>query len=211
VLETGMFMRVGTTKEIETDVRLIAATNRDPEQAVLEGKLRLDLYHRLNVFPISLPPLRDRGKDVELLAQAFLDELNERHSTKKHFPAAVKEMLMSYPWPGNVRELKNYVQRAHIMSGTDSDSTATVPLQITLSKPAAGTSITIPFGTSLAEADRQLILATLEQCGGVKTRAAEILGISLKTLYNRLVEYGNDAREDGDAADESRALGGADA
>src|SRR5579859_729142 len=131
VLETGMFMRVGTTKEIETDVRLIAATNRDPEQAVLEGKLRLDLYHRLNVFPISLPPLRDRGKDVDLLAQAFLDELNERHSTKKHFPAAVKEMLMSYPWPGNVRELKNYVQRAHIMSGTDSDSTATVPLQIT--------------------------------------------------------------------------------
>ena len=78
-------------------------------------------------------------------------------------------------------------------------------------KPAAGTAITIPFGTSLAEADRQLILATLEQCGGVKTRAAEILGISLKTLYNRLVEYGNDAREDGDAADESRALGGADA
>jgi len=211
VLETGMFMRVGTTKEIETDVRLIAATNRDPEQAVLEGKLRLDLYHRLNVFPISLPPLRERGKDVELLAQAFLDDLNEKHTTKKHFPPAVKEMLLSYPWPGNVRELKNYVQRAHIMSGTDSDSTATVPLQITLSKPAAGTAITIPFGTSLAEADRQLILATLEQCGGVKTRAAEILGISLKTLYNRLVEYGNDAREEGDSADESRALGGADA
>ncbi len=78
VLETGMFMRVGTTKELETDVRLIAATNRDPEQAVLEGKLRLDLYHRLNVFPINLPPLRERGKDVELLAQAFLDELNAR-------------------------------------------------------------------------------------------------------------------------------------
>ncbi|AUT68977.1 sigma-54-dependent transcriptional regulator [Paraburkholderia hospita] len=213
VLETGMFMRVGTTKEIETDVRLIAATNRDPEQAVLEGKLRLDLYHRLNVFPISLPPLRERGKDVELLAQAFLDDLNEQHTTKKHFPPAVKEMLLSYPWPGNVRELKNYVQRAHIMAGTDSDSTATVPLQISLSKPTAGTAITIPFGTSLAEADRQLILATLEQCGGVKTRAAEILGISLKTLYNRLVEYGNDAgRADGDdVSDESQALGKADA
>ncbi|MBV8628314.1 MAG: sigma-54-dependent Fis family transcriptional regulator [Paraburkholderia sp.] len=211
VLETGMFMRVGTTKEIETDVRLIAATNRDPEEAVAEGKLRLDLYHRLNVFPISLPPLRERGKDVDLLAQAFLDELNERHSTKKHFPPAVKDMLLSYPWPGNVRELKNYVQRAHIMSGADSDTTATVPLQISLSKPAAGTAITIPFGTSLAEADRQLILATLEQCGGVKTRAAEILGISLKTLYNRLVEYGNDARvADGEADDESRALGDAD-
>ncbi|WP_322105892.1 sigma-54 dependent transcriptional regulator [Paraburkholderia sp. J41] len=207
VLETGMFMRVGTTKEIETDVRLIAATNRDPEQAVAEGKLRLDLYHRLNVFPINLPPLRERGKDVELLAQAFLDELNERHGTKKQFPNAVREMLAAYPWPGNVRELKNYVQRAHIMSGNDGDLTATVPLQISLSKPLAGTAVTIPFGTSLADADRQLILATLEQCGGVKTRAAEILGISLKTLYNRLVEYGNEGGGKGDAP--ARVAGGA--
>jgi DNA-binding NtrC family response regulator len=206
VLETGMFMRVGTTKEIETDVRLIAATNRDPEQAVEEGKLRLDLYHRLNVFPISLPPLRERGKDVELLAQAFLDELNERHGTKKQFPAAVREMLAGYPWPGNVRELKNYVQRAHIMAGAEGDLTAAVPLQISISKPVAGTAVTIPFGTSLADADRQLILATLEQCGGVKTRAAEILGISLKTLYNRLVEYGN---ENGKGEAPARAAGGA--
>ncbi|WP_028219332.1 sigma-54-dependent transcriptional regulator [Paraburkholderia oxyphila] len=206
VLETGMFMRVGTTREIETDVRLIAATNRDPEQAVEEGKLRLDLYHRLNVFPISLPPLRERGKDVELLAQAFLDELNERHGTKKQFPAAVREMLGGYPWPGNVRELKNYVQRAHIMAGAEGDLTAAVPLQISISRPVAGTAVTIPFGTSLADADRQLILATLEQCGGVKTRAAEILGISLKTLYNRLVEYGNESGK-GEAA--ARVAGGA--
>ncbi|CAB3683541.1 sigma-54-dependent transcriptional regulator [Trinickia soli] len=203
VLETGMFMRVGTTKEIETDVRVIAATNRDPEEAVLEGKLRLDLYHRLNVFPISLPPLRERGNDVWLLAQAFLEEFNERHGTRKQFPPAVRDMMLSYPWPGNVRELKNYVQRAFIMAGPDADSTAAVPLQISLSKPSAGTAVTIPFGTSLATADRQLILATLEQCGGVKTRAAEILGISLKTLYNRLVEYGEDAK----SASESDAAG----
>ncbi len=205
VLETGMFMRVGTTKEIETDVRLIAATNRDPEQAVAEGKLRLDLYHRLNVFPISLPPLRERGKDVELLAQAFLDELNERHGTKKQFPPAVRETLLTYPWPGNVRELKNYVQRAHIMSSAEGELTAAVPLQISLSRPMAGTAVTIPFGTSLADADRQLILATLEQCGGVKTRAAEILGISLKTLYNRLVEYGNEPAGKGGVDTEPRA------
>ncbi|MGN6318520.1 sigma-54-dependent transcriptional regulator [Trinickia sp.] len=206
VLETGMFMRVGTTKEIETDVRVIAATNRDPEEAVLEGKLRLDLYHRLNVFPISLPPLRERGNDVWLLAQAFLDELNDRHGSRKQFPPAVKDMMLSYPWPGNVRELKNYVQRAFIMAGPDADSTAAVPLQISLSKPSTGTAVTIPFGTSLAMADRQLILATLEQCGGVKTRAAEILGISLKTLYNRLVEYGEDAKSaagEGDPAGET--------
>jgi DNA-binding NtrC family response regulator len=205
VLETGMFMRVGTTKEIETDVRVIAATNRDPEEAVLEGKLRLDLYHRLNVFPISLPPLRERGNDVWLLAQAFLEELNERHGSRKQFPPAVRDMMLSYPWPGNVRELKNYVQRAFIMAGPDADSTAAVPLQISLSKPSTGTAVTIPFGTSLAMADRQLILATLEQCGGVKTRAAEILGISLKTLYNRLVEYGEDAKStsESDAAGET--------
>ncbi|MFC5430458.1 sigma-54-dependent transcriptional regulator [Paraburkholderia denitrificans] len=211
VLETGMFMRVGTTREIETDVRLIAATNRDPEQAVAEGKLRLDLYHRLNVFPINLPPLRERGKDVGLLAQSFLDELNERHGTKRQFPAAVREMLAAYPWPGNVRELKNYVQRAHIMASADGDLTAAVPLQISLSKSMAGTAVTIPFGTSLADADRQLILATLEQCGGVKTRAAEILGISLKTLYNRLVEYGNE-RGKGEADDHAptHVTGGAD-
>ncbi|WJF89400.1 sigma-54 dependent transcriptional regulator [Paraburkholderia bonniea] len=196
VLETGMFMRVGTTREIETDVRLIAATNCDPEQAVLEGRLRLDLYHRLNVFPIGLPPLRERGKDVELLAQAFLDELNEQHSTRKHLPETLREMLLGYAWPGNVRELKNYLQRAYIMSSVDSTEVAMVPLQISLARPAAGTAVTIAFGTSLAQADRQLILATLEQCGGVKTRAAEVLGISLKTLYNRLVEYNQEAQAD---------------
>ncbi|MGI4985127.1 MAG: sigma-54-dependent transcriptional regulator [Janthinobacterium lividum] len=209
VLETGVFMRVGTAKEIETDVRLIAATNRDPEEAVLDGKLRLDLYHRLNVFPIQLPPLRERGKDVQLLAESFLGGLNERYSTQKTFPATGLDSMMSYGWPGNVRELKNYVQRAYIMAPTDSINTAAVPLQISLSKPAVGTAVTIPFGTSLAEADRQLILATLDQCGGVKTRAAEILGISLKTLYNRLVEYGDDARNaaagESDAAAEAGA------
>jgi DNA-binding NtrC family response regulator len=203
VLETGVFMRVGTTKEIETDVRVIAATNRDPEDAVLEGKLRLDLYHRLNVFPVKLPPLRERGKDVDLLAQRFLDELNERYSTQKTFPAANREALLTHPWPGNVRELKNYVQRAYIMAGADAENTAAVPLQISLSKPATGTAVTISFGTSLADADRQLILATLEQCGGVKTRAAEILGISLKTLYNRLVEYGEGAKNEAAAAAEA--------
>ncbi|MFD1029104.1 sigma 54-interacting transcriptional regulator, partial [Paraburkholderia sabiae] len=201
VLETGMFMRVGTTKEIETDVRLIAATNRDPEQAVLEGKLRLDLYHRLNVFPIGLPPLRERGKDVELLAQSFLNELNEQHGTTKRFPPAVLEMMLSNAWPGNVRELKNYVQRAYIMSGPDSDSTATVPLQISLTSGKLRARIDIPFGTSLDEADRRLILATLEHCGGVKTRAAEVLGISLKTLYNRLVDYREAEAEESDEGD----------
>ncbi|KAG0165052.1 hypothetical protein DFQ30_009023 [Apophysomyces sp. BC1015] len=190
-----LFLDEITEMPIELQAKLL--------RAVVEGKLRLDLYHRLNVFPISLPPLRERGKDVGLLAQSFLDELNQRYGTDKHFPPSVKETLLSYLWPGNVRELKNYVQRAYIMAQADSSTTASVPLQISLSKPSAGTAVTIAFGTSLAEADRQLILATLEQCGGVKTRAAEILGISLKTLYNRLVGYGDDARSGsgGDAGD----------
>jgi transcriptional regulator with PAS, ATPase and Fis domain len=193
VLETGVFMRVGTTREITTDVRVIAASNRNPDRAVAEGKLRLDLYHRLNVFPIHLPPLRERGNDVELLARSFLDELNRQYGTARHFPPEVEAMLMSYTWPGNVRELKNYVQRAHVMSAPEADVTANVPLQVSLSTRDAHSTVTIPYGTSLAEADRELILATLAQFGGAKARAAEVLGISLKTLYNRLLEYGDDS------------------
>ncbi|MFA9441186.1 sigma-54-dependent transcriptional regulator [Uliginosibacterium sp. sgz301328] len=190
VLETGFFMRVGTNKEISADVRVIAATNRDPEEAVAEGRLRADLYHRLNVFPLHLPALRERGDDVKLLAQSFLDELNQQHDTQKRFPPQALEVLSSHSWPGNVRELRNYVQRAYIMAEENSIETASVPLHISPARATAGTMLMVPVGTSLAEADRQIILATLEQCGGVKKRAAEILGISLKTLYNRLEEYG---------------------
>ncbi len=191
VLETGVFMRVGTNREIDTDVRVIAATNRDPEEAVADGKLRADLYHRLNVFPMQLPPLRERGKDVELLAQHFLDQLNAQNNTKKTFLPQAMDTLRAHNWPGNVRELRNYVQRAYIMADDTGISTAAVPLQVSTMQASSGSTLTIPVGTSLASADKKIILATLEQCGGVKKRAAELLGISLKTLYNRLEEYGN--------------------
>ncbi|MHA6844713.1 sigma-54-dependent transcriptional regulator [Ralstonia syzygii] len=191
VLETGVFMRVGTNREIDTDVRVIAATNRDPEEAVADGKLRADLYHRLNVFPLQLPPLRERGKDVELLAQHFLDQLNAQNNSKKTFLPQAMDTLRAYSWPGNVRELRNYVQRAYIMADDTGISTEAVPLQISTTQASSGSTLTIPVGTSLASADKKIILATLEQCGGVKKRAAELLGISLKTLYNRLEEYGN--------------------
>ncbi|MFT4172631.1 MAG: sigma-54 dependent transcriptional regulator [Rhodocyclaceae bacterium] len=203
VLETGYFMRVGTNKEISADVRVIAATNRDPEEAVADGRLRADLYHRLNVFPLQLPPLRERGKDVELLAQSFLDDLNAEHGTRKLFPQSALDMLNSHSWPGNVRELRNYVQRAYIMAEENSVETAAVPLHISPARPATGSVLMVSVGTSLAEADRQIILATLEQCGGVKKRAAEILGISLKTLYNRLEEYGASNGDKLDAASAS--------
>jgi two-component system, NtrC family, response regulator AtoC len=188
VLETGSFMRIGSNQEIETDVRVVAASNRDPEAAVAEGKLRLDLYHRLNVFPLKMPPLRERGADVELLAQHFLDELNAAHGTSKVLSPDALAGLGSYHWPGNVRELRNYIQRAFILSDHTIDASAISPVIST--QAPTGLTLAIPVGTSLADVDRKLIYATLELCGGVKKRAADILGISLKTLYNRLDEYG---------------------
>jgi DNA-binding NtrC family response regulator len=190
VLETGSFMRIGSNQEIETDVRVVAASNRDPEDAIADGKLRLDLYHRLNVFPLMLPPLRERGADIEMLARHFLDELNAAHGTRKMFGREAIESLKEYRWPGNVRELRNYIQRAFILADDVIEAGAVGP---TLPAQPASTGLTlaIPVGTSLAEVDRKLIFATLDLCGGVKKRAADILGISLKTLYNRLEEYGS--------------------
>ena len=188
VLETGSFMRIGGNQEIDTDVRVIAASNRDPEQAVADGKLRLDLYHRLNVFPLRIPPLRERIGDLELLAQHFLDELNKAHGTKKVLSPEGLSSLANYHWPGNVRELRNYMQRAFILSDDVIDAAALAP--VLTSQSSVGLTLAIPVGTSLADVDRKLIYATLDLCGGVKKRAADILGISLKTLYNRLEEYG---------------------
>ncbi len=218
VLETGTFMRVGSTVAQETDVRVIAATNRPPELAVSSGKLREDLLYRLNVFPIELPPLRDRSEDVPLLAQHFLSAICEREGTSKGFTPGALTRLTAYRWPGNVRELRNVVQRAYVMASGNSIneewlpddphgansaySTTLTPRSATpVSAPAAaqaatsgssGPSITIPIGTSMAEAERQLILATLEHFNQQKERTAAALGVSLKTLYNRLKEYAAD-------------------
>jgi DNA-binding NtrC family response regulator len=185
VLETGKVTRVGGNDPIPVDVRVIAATNRRPEEAVAKGKLREDLLYRLNVFPIHLPPLRDRREDVELLAEHFLALLNKEHDSSKEFTRPALNRLRSHNWPGNVRELKNLVHRAYILAeehiGLDS-----LPLGV---QENAGSSLNVKVGTSLGEAERRLILATLEDCEGDKKKAAEVLGISLKTLYNRLNEY----------------------
>jgi DNA-binding NtrC family response regulator len=185
VLETGSFTRVGTTQPISSDVRLIAATNRNPEQAVSEGKLRQDLYHRLNVFPIAMPPLRDRGTDIELLAQHFLAALNKQEGAHKTFAPAAIAALYAHSWPGNVRELKNYVQRAFILADEliDADLAPT-----TVTAPESAPLLTVRVGTTLDEVGRRLIEATLAECGS-KRKAADMLGISLKTLYNRLAAY----------------------
>jgi len=189
VLETGCFMRVGSHDEITTNVRVVAATNRNPEQAVSKGSLREDLYHRLSVFPLELPPLRDRNDDMLLIADHFLQALNQEHGTAKQFSDDARKAMLAYSWPGNIRELRNYVYRSFILADDvikgDFNS-----FSLESHSAGWGSEITVPVGVPLADANRQLILATLKQCGGVKKAAAEMLGISLKTLYNRLEEYG---------------------
>lgn len=189
VLETGQFMRVGTNREIACDIRVIAATNRNPEQAVQEGKLREDLYYRLSVFPIELPALRDRGSDILFLAERFLQTLNEESGKNKAFSPEAAAALGQYEWPGNVRELKNFVRRAFIMADGDVMDLEMLVPQVSPTGETAGSQVSVPVGETLAEADRRLILATLERCNGVKKQAAAVLGISPKTLYNRLEEY----------------------
>jgi DNA-binding NtrC family response regulator len=187
VLETGTFVRVGTTQPIATDVRIIAATNKQPGRAVQEGKFREDLYHRLNVFPIMLPPLRERATDLEMLAEHFLDELNLTEGTNKRFAPAAIARLYDHPWPGNVRELKNYVQRAYIMADNVIEDSGRPEVSPTAEDD--DDLLTVRVGTPLEEIERRVTMATLSRCNNVKKRAAEILGISLKTLYNRLEAY----------------------
>ena len=188
-LETSAVTRVGGTEPIKVDVRIVAATSRRVEEAVASGKLRDDLYYRLNVFPIQLPPLRERGDDVELLAEKFLADLNLAEGTAKHFTRACLERLHRHSWPGNVRELQNVIRRAFILAegdvGVDS-----LPLAVT--EELAAASLVTRVGTPIAEMERRLILATLEHCDGDKKKAADLLKISLKTLYNRLNEYKTD-------------------
>ena len=185
VLETGKVTRIGGNEAVPVDVRVIAASNRKPEEAVTSGKLREDLHYRLNVFPIHLPPLRERRDDVDLLAEHFLSLLNKEQATSKDFTRPALQRLRTHNWPGNVRQLKNLVPRAYILAeehiGIDS-----LPLGV---QETPGSNLNVKVGTSLGEVEQRLILATLEDCEGDKKKAAEVLGISLKTLYNRLNEY----------------------
>lgn len=188
VLETGRILRVGAETEVPVDARLIAATNRDPAEAVREGLLREDLYFRLRVFPVVLPPLRQRQGDVELLARHFLEELNRDNNTHKVFSDNALQQFAIHQWPGNVRELKHTVDRAYIMAEhevVDAPESFDDDLHIEVE----GLSV----GRSIADVEKDLILATLKQYGGNKKAAADSLGVSLKTLYNRLKEYGENA------------------
>jgi DNA-binding NtrC family response regulator len=184
-------MRVGSTTPQETDVRVIAATNRDPAQAVASGALREDLFYRLNVFPVELPPLHQRPEDIPLLVSHFLQEIGQREGAFKHAAPAALERLAQYRWPGNVRELRNVLQRAYVMTAGSEIGDQWLPRDI-LADPVRGGAgkLEVAVGTPLASVERQVILATLEHFGHQKERTAAALGVSLKTLYNRLKEYG---------------------
>ncbi len=204
VLETRKVTRLGGEREVEVDVRLVAATNRPLDEAVADGKLREDLRYRLDVFPIEVPPLRDRPGDVALLARAFLEQLNAERDAAKRLTDAAVDALESRPWPGNVRELKNAIERAFLLAsdgdeiGADAVDPDASPSDAVLggdgdtsggAAPPPRDRVAVTIGSSIAKMEKELILATLEARDGDKKAAAKILGISVKTLYARLKLY----------------------
>jgi two-component system response regulator HydG len=196
VLETRKFYRVGANTEYSCDVRVIAATNRCPLQAVQSGQLREDLLYRLAVFPIALPSLRERGDDVETLAAHFLGELNAQAHTQKRLSAMARMTLKQHSWPGNVRELRNCIERAFILGDIvlelapliQNNSLRTAEAGAAIERPDRER-LDIRVGSRIDDVERSLIEATLDYFKGNKRRAADALGCSLKTLYNKLNGY----------------------
>jgi DNA-binding NtrC family response regulator len=201
VLQERTFRTLGGQREQSVDIRVVAATNIDPPEAVRQGKLREDLFYRLNVFAIQLPPLRDRKEDIPLLAQAFVREFSTRNGrTVAGVSDRAMQTLEQYHWPGNVRELRNVIERATIVARGDMiepDDLPALAAAAATPPPQPGGGTTLAAGITVDEAERRLIEVTLAHTGGNKTRAAEMLGISLKTLHNKL------NRMKGEAAAES--------
>ncbi|HXK01271.1 MAG TPA: sigma-54 dependent transcriptional regulator [Verrucomicrobiae bacterium] len=207
ILEDSRVRRLGGKAEFEVDVRVVAATNKVPEEAVKGGHLREDLYYRLNVFHVHLPPLRERKDDIPVIVESLVEEVNRKHECRVTGVApGVLERLGRHSWPGNVRELRNVLERAAILAGegliearhlpasllgeAEKQSVAAASVAAAASAAAQLDSVQFAIGTTVEEAEKGLILRTLEHTRNNKTRAAEILGISLKTLHNKLKEYG---------------------
>lgn len=195
VLEDHRLRRLGSKVETTVDVRVVAATNKIPEEAVSAGQLRNDLYYRLNVFNLHMPPLREHKEDMPQLVEALLADMNAKHSRQVGgIHDSVLQLLMGHNWPGNVRELRNTLERAVIVCEGSLIEPRHLPPNFgqTGGRQTTGDSdgIRLGVGTTVGEAEKMLILKTLATTGNNKTRAAEILGISLKTLHNKLKEYG---------------------
>jgi DNA-binding NtrC family response regulator len=193
VLEDRKVRRLGSKVETPVDVRVLAATNKNPEEAVADGHLRQDLYFRLNVFHIHLPPMREHKEDLPQLVEHLLTDISAKHHKKvTGVGSDVMDLFKSYPWPGNVRELRNVLERAAIAS--DRGTVSRQHLASDFGRTPATTNsglgaLRFPVGTTVDAAERELILQTLNATNQNKTRAAELLGISLKTLHNKLKEY----------------------
>ena len=200
VLEDHKLRRLGSKVETSVDVRVLAATNKVPDDAVASGELRSDLYYRLNVFNVHMPPLREHKEDIPDLVELLTSEMSAKHGRKvSAVSEAVMNLFINYTWPGNVRELRNTLERSVIVCDSGMIETKHLPpgfghaiLRTSANDPDA---IRLGVGTTVGEAEKALILKTLESTSNNKTRAAEILGISLKTLHNKLKEYGNSQQE----------------
>jgi DNA-binding NtrC family response regulator len=227
VLEDRKLRRLGSKAETPVDVRVVAATNKDPQQAVASGQLRGDLFYRLNVFNIQMPPLRDHAEDIPAIAAKMIEDMNQRHGCSiSGIAPDLLNRLMAYDWPGNARELRNTIERATILAGSGAIKVEHLPphfgdpgyatrfapaADVVAVRPAAAAAmddartIHVEVGTTVDEAERQLILKTLLSTHNNKTRAAEILGITTKTLQNKLKEYSNAASASAVAIDAAAA------
>jgi DNA-binding NtrC family response regulator len=195
ILQDGVVRRIGGKTELKVDARVIAATNKDPQEALRAGSFREDLYYRLNVVSIPVPPLRERREDIPLLIEAFIEEFNGKYDKRiRSVDGAAREALTGHVWPGNVRELRNTIERAAIVCAGDLITLDHLPrapaARMSESITDGPDSIAFAVGTSLDHAEKGLILKTLAKNGNNKTQTAQILGISLKTLHNKLRRYG---------------------
>jgi len=196
VLQERTIRRLGGQKEQSVDVRLIAATNVDPAKAVQQGKLREDLYYRINVIGICVPPLRERAEDIPLLVETFISEFNERNDkTVRALAPEAMRVLQRYSWPGNIRELRNVIERAVILSPGDFVEAEYLPADLSGAPPPSIQTVGLTPGMTVDEAERRLIELTLEHTRDNKTRAAEILGVTVKTLHNKLKRFRREAEK----------------
>ncbi len=206
VLEDSKVRRLGASKEQQVDVRVVASTNQKLDQYIADGKFREDLYYRINVFHIALPPLRERKEDLASLCQALIQSLNQKHQCRvTEIQPQMMDLFMAYHWPGNIREMRNVLERAVILAGEgmirmihlpkNFAASAPLPMAVAVPKPTVEPGgaddlprVSLPVGTTLDQAEREMIDITLKHTNNNRTRAAEILGISIKTLFNKLKE-----------------------
>jgi DNA-binding NtrC family response regulator len=190
VLEERAFERVGGAKTLQVDVRLVAATNKDLKKLVSEGKFRDDLFYRLSVVAVDLPPLRQRREDIPLLVKTFLDEFGrENNKQVRELTLEALNVLLAYDWPGNVRELRNAVEQMVVLARSDKLTVRDVPATVRMGADLTRINV-VRTGMTVEEAERQLIAQALKEMDGNRTKAAKKIGISRRTLHRKLKEYG---------------------